>query len=168
MLIALPERWDGNEWFVTIATLLVLFIWKLLPRRMNKSQMWFIVFLNVLLGLFTDSLFGGGLHNFYDMNDSPKGEITDYLLYMATFPLTILIILHFYGKWRPTGLWRLIFILIAAGITAVLEFVSVKFAVFQYIRWNLLYSFCVYTVVHGINVLMFDWTRRFPRNRVSP
>lgn len=108
------EQFDRNEWFVLTMTLAAYAAVIFLPRSVPIRYL----VLGLIWGFASATLFdftiGGGLMDFYRVNDSDRYELTDLLVYLMFAPFGYLIV-NFYEMLRIQKKTLLLYI---AGWTA--------------------------------------------------
>ncbi|MFC3846914.1 hypothetical protein ACFOTB_36435, partial [Paenibacillus sp. GCM10012304] len=75
------EHFDMNEWFITIAIVCTYTFSYFLPRKL-KPEISFLLFLwGFTVAKFWDFTIGGGVFDFYEVNDSPHYDMFDLVSY---------------------------------------------------------------------------------------
>lgn len=152
MILPLPERFDANEVFIIISTVLTLVLLFLLPRRLSVTTINVIWTFNVFLALLADITIGVKPNDFYFTIDHKKHELFDVILHFVTYPTLPYFVVNFYQQYKPKSFKLLFYIIFWAGVAIALEWISVKFHVFTYTGWKLYLSFIVYLVVFAANI----------------
>jgi hypothetical protein len=152
MILPLPERFDANEVFIIISTVLTLVLLFLLPRRLSLTTINVIWTFNVFLALLADITIGVKPNDFYFTIDHKKHELFDVILHFVTYPTLPYFVVNFYQQYKPKSFKLLFYITFWAGVAIALEWISVKFHVFTYTGWKLYLSFIVYLVVFAANI----------------
>ncbi|HEY0827606.1 MAG TPA: CBO0543 family protein, partial [Bacilli bacterium] len=159
MILYPPERFDLNEWFILLTATTVILIVLLLPKRFPPALTAFILLFNVFLGQTVDFLIGVPPYDLYDVNDSPKYEITDFVLYFSSYPSVAYTMLHFYDKWEVKGSRVILYIGGWSFLTMGLEWAAELAHVFKYKEWRLWYSLLVYIGIYILNILALHLAR---------
>lgn len=152
MILPLPERFDANEIFIIISSLLTLVLLFLFPRRVSVVTIHVIWTFNIYLALLADITIGIKPNDFYFTIDHEKHELFDIFLHFFTYPSIPYFVVNFYQQYKPKSLNLLVYIIFCAGVAIALEWISVKFHVFTYTGWKLSLSFMVYLVVFAANI----------------
>ncbi|MGG3471036.1 hypothetical protein ABES02_26650 [Neobacillus pocheonensis] len=145
-MLLFPKHFDENEWFIIIAALLSPLIWKL-PKRIPTEITVIIILLGMAIPKVIDNAIASiSPYDLYRLTDTEKYEIFDVILDMVYLPFGYLCV-YFYDKLHPKGIKIVLYILTWAIFSVGFEFIAVKFHVFNYHGWKLIYSFPTYIVV---------------------
>lgn len=165
MILYPPIRFDLNEWFIIFATIITLVPTLLLPRRFSPAMTLFILTYNLYISHTADYLLGFPPYDLYDVNDSPKYEIFDFVLYSITYPPVTYLFLYLYDRWKWSGFRLIIYIMGCSILTTGMEWLADLAHVYAYKGWRLSYSFLVYIGVYTVNILLFRLAKRLlPRS----
>jgi hypothetical protein len=168
MILPLPEKFDANEIFIILSTIITLFLVYKLPRRLSAVTIVIIWTFNVFLALLADITISIKPYNFYFTIDHYTHELFDVILHFVTYPTLPYFVVNFYQYQKPKGLKGLLYIIFWAGVAISIEWISVKFHVFTYTGWKLYFSFFVYIVVFAANIWLSNFLdKRHPSNRSS-
>jgi hypothetical protein len=154
------ERFDANEWFV-FAMLVISYgaVW-LLPKRLPGS----IMIAGLVWGFTSATLFdftiGGGLMDFYRVNDSNRYELTDLLTYFMFAPFGYFFV-YFYEVFRITRKTLVYYILGWTMLGLVVQWIAawVKMTEYQH-GYRLEYNIVVFLVVQSITALSYMYVKR--------
>jgi hypothetical protein len=162
MILYPPVRFDVNEWFIIVISILVWSIIFRLPRRFSPTAILTVCLFNLFLGQMTDFILGKPPLDYYYYNDIAGYEIFDLILYVFPYTAFAYLIDYIY-HWRRFRGWRLVgYVLAGALVTTGIEWVSVRyFHVFTYTGWRLSYSFAVYILVFILNLLVFRFVQYY-------
>jgi hypothetical protein len=152
MILPLPEKFDSNEIFIILSTVLTWALMFILPRRLTAVTITIIWTFNVFLALSADITIGVKPYELYFTIDHKKHELFDVLLHFVTYPTLPYFVVNFYQHNKPKGLKHLSYIIFWAGVATAIEWTSVKFHVFTYTGWKLYLSFFTYMVVFAANI----------------
>lgn len=93
------EQFDRNEWYILAMLVISYSALILLPKRVSPKLM----ILGLVWGFASSTLFdftiGGGLMDFYQVNDSNRYELTDLLVYFLFAPFGYFFI-YFYEAFK--------------------------------------------------------------------
>ncbi len=163
-MIVWLQDFDGNEWFILACLLIVYPIVFRLPRPFPKS----FVF---LIGLFTLSLAKGADHtlgvdplDYYDTNEVPVFDVTDFATWLL-YPAAGYLFVYAFHRFRVRGLSVPVYVLFCSGAAVGFELLCVRFQVFIYKEWNPGYSFVVYLLAQCVTLLFFVFLKRWYRAR---
>lgn len=153
-MLALPEKFDSNEWYIIITILVTYTIIFLLPKRFPQTISLLVLLFSMTYAQVLDHVLAGKGLDLYDINDSEKYEWMDLVAWFL-YPPFGYVYVYYYDKWkiRKTGIFWYIIIwtFIAVGVEAL----SLKFHYFNYHDWKLIYSVPVYLITLGIFLLFF-------------
>ncbi|WP_223699940.1 CBO0543 family protein [Sutcliffiella deserti] len=161
----LPKKFDENEIYTIVVTVLVitvLFVLHKHYRKLTTIELFSVYLFNIFLATTLESLFAEHPLDMYDTMDFAHAEIFDLILQSFTYPASLVIIIHFYKKWKPN---LVVFILGTACILTFLEWISLFFNLFQYRGWALYYSFLFYIFIAAINGVFFRGISKVKKRR---
>jgi hypothetical protein len=142
-ILPLPIKFDQNEWFIILNTVLgytwVLFFPKRYPRVISVLVILFSVFISILI----DHAVASPPLNLYDINDRKEYELFDVFTYFMYTPYALLCV-YLYDKFNPKGLYFTAYIIGWSLLSLGFERIAVKLHVFTFYNWNSLYSFSFY------------------------
>jgi hypothetical protein len=157
MIFPLPEKFDENEIFIILSTVLTWAIMFKLPRNLSAVTIMIIWTFNVFLALLADITITVKPNDFYYTIDHKTHELFDVILHFITYPTLPYFVVHFYQYKKPKGLRQLFYLIFWAGVAIAIEWTSVRFHVFTYTGWKLYFSFCTYFIVFAANI----WLTKF-------
>ncbi|WP_078380463.1 CBO0543 family protein [Sutcliffiella halmapala] len=161
----LPKKFDENEVYTIIITILVLTVLVYFQKRqpeLSKLELGSIYLFNLLLSTTLESLLADHPIDLYDTVDHAHAEIFDVILQTFAYPATIVIALYFYSRFKPNNS---LYILLWGIILTILERFSLLFNLFQYKEWTLFYSFIFYILIMVCNIIFFNKVRNYIRRR---
>ncbi len=151
------EHFDMNEWFVTIAIICTYTISYFLPRKL-KAESTFLLFLwGFSVAKFWDFTLGGGVFDFYDVNDSPYYDVFDFVSYFLYSPFSYFFIYFYevfgiYAKAKSVVVYIVVWSVIAIGV----EWISVLFKMITYKNgYSLPFSIPIYLITFSITILFY-------------
>ncbi|XEC94748.1 hypothetical protein AB6A23_26260 [Paenibacillus tarimensis] len=154
------ERFDQNEWFVLAMLVLSYAAVIALPKRLPRS----ILILGLIWGFASSTLLdftiGGGLMDFYRVNDSNRYELTDLFVYLIFASFGYLFV-YFY-EWfqidrRTFVFYVLVWSALGMGVEWIAEWTGMT--VYQH-GYKFEYNFVVFLVVQTITGLYYAYLRR--------
>jgi hypothetical protein len=163
MIFQLPSHFDKNEWFILISIILLIMVIYFLPKHFQFVQVLSIWLFNFSIGETVDFTVATPPIDLYDVNDSKKYELFDLILYLSLYPASIYIFLTLLKTWKVLKKHWIIYLLIVAIITTLLEWISNQTGVFHYNHWSTWYSLPVYFVIYGINMYLYLFIKRHIR-----
>jgi hypothetical protein len=153
----LPTRFDENEWFAIVITILIscgVYYITVKNRKLLWSEIICIYLLNLQMTTIGDYFLAMPPYDFYDTVDKNSGELTDIILQNIVYPGTILWLMHDYKSKKRS---KIKFIIITTVLLSVLEEISIRFFhLFVYKNWEFYYSAFFYLLVMIINVIYYE------------
>ena len=163
------EKFDANECFVFAMLAAGIAVVLLLPKRLPASLM----VLGLVWGFASSTLFdftiGGGLMDFYRVNDSNRYELTDLLVYFMFAPFGYVFI-YFYEVLK---IGRRMLLPYIAGWTVVgvgVQWLAERLHMTHYQHgYRLEYNIAVFLFVQSITALFYEYlkSRRTKREPVD-
>lgn len=164
-MLQLPERFGLNEWFTLAAAVLAMGVALALPKRFSPVEITAYTVFTVYLSQTVDSLIAVAPFDFYDVNDTPKIEWFDMIIYYFCYPPTTYVFLYFYDKWQVRGWKRVGYVIGYSLLSMLLEGAADLFGVFTYKGWKLYDSFFVYVGVYIVYILVYKMVRSLLSNK---
>ncbi|WP_085522515.1 hypothetical protein [Tuberibacillus sp. Marseille-P3662] len=157
------EHFDKNEIYLSIAFVIVYAIFFLLPKRFPRDvTMMYLVWGFAIATLF-DFTIGGGLINFYQVNDSGDYELFDVVTYFMFAPISYFFI-YIYDALGINKKTVIGFIIVWTIIGLGAEWVSSVMGVTHHQRgYQIPYSVPVFLVVQTITLLYYELIMKFKR-----
>ncbi|AZU64042.1 hypothetical protein [Neobacillus mesonae] len=153
-MLVQPSKIDSNEWFILISLLITYAIIFLLPKRFPHSVTLIMLLFSMTYAHVIDHILAGISIDLYDINDVEKYEWFDLIAWFL-YPPFGYIFIYFFDRWSVRGTKIFWYILVWAGISLSVEFISLKFDLFTFKEWKLAYSFPVYLMTLSIYLLFF-------------
>jgi hypothetical protein len=170
MILYPPIRFDLNEWFIIVVTVLGWSVYWMLKDRFPLIILIGLWLFNYYLAQTIDfAIAQGPPIDLYDYNDRPQYEWSDLFMYLFTYPLGTLFAVWGYVRFRPRG-WRFATYLVTVALATVSgEAVAWMCHVYHYKGWTLYYSFAFYIVSTAMNIAIYRMIVRFlPQGRTAP
>jgi glucan phosphoethanolaminetransferase (alkaline phosphatase superfamily) len=154
------EQFDKNEIYILVMIVITYMAFFLLPKRLPRT----ITILFLVWGFASSTLFdftiGGGLLDFYKVNDSNRYELFDLLTYIlfATFGYFFV---YFY-EWLGINKKRFIFYVLGWTLVGLgMEKVSIWLGVTQYQHgYKIPYSLAVFLLVQTTTGLYYELIKK--------
>lgn len=151
----LPEEFDSNEWFVIISLIIATLMILLLPKKLPLSISILMILFGSTVGRLTDRFLAAPNWDLYDIMDTGKYDLFDFLTYVL-FGLFAYLFAYLFENMNIRRLNLLFFVLICAILGTIFEYVSLYFHVFEYKSWEINYSFNVYLVVQALTLFFYS------------
>lgn len=165
MILIPPINFDANEGFATIIMTAMILLYCMLPKRIPIPIALLMMIFDSYLGRAIDNILSSTYpYNVYDIMDTPKYDLFDFLLYTIPFPLVGYFYVYFYDKYLFRAPFQFMHILVWSIASVGFEALAVTFSVFQYNGWQLSYSFPVYLLTFGLNTLLYSLAKKHYKN----
>jgi hypothetical protein len=154
MTVFYDDRFNQNEWFVLMLLLSYAIVF-FLPRRFPPLISSLFLLFGISSALFMDHAVGIKPIDFYDVNDSSRYTIMDFLLYCAYGPFSYLII-YLFDKFKLKKQHSLFYIPACSAIALGFEWLADQLGVFHYKNgYQVQYSFPIYLVIFSILLALY-------------
>jgi hypothetical protein len=153
-ILPLPERFDANEWFIIAGIVLGYAILIPFCRRFPLTILYLILLYGLTAAKFMDVTVGFTPFNLYDINDSKKYELMDFLLHFLYLPHAYFFV-YLYDRWNIHGIYTFLYIAGFSLIGIGFEEIGHLSGAYHYKEWNLLFSFTVYLYMQSFLLLFF-------------
>lgn len=90
----------------------------------------------------------------YTITDTPYLELFDVIAYVVNYPIYGLFFSYIISKWKMSLPSLLFLIVLWSGLTASLEWISVKFNVFTFHSWDTERSLIVYLFIFSLSAVV--------------
>jgi hypothetical protein len=154
------ETFDKNEIYISILLLAAYSIFFILPKKLpSKLTALFLVWGFTSSTLF-DFTIGGGMLDFYKVNDSNQYELFDLLSYLlfATFSYFFV---YFFEVLKVRGIGFVIYVLGWSLIGLTMEKVSSMMGLTHYQNgYEIYYSLAVFLIIQSATALYYQLVRK--------
>ncbi len=157
------EQFDRNEWFVIGMTVVAYAAIWLLPRKISAAYL----ILGLVWGFASATLFdftiGGGLMDFYRVNDSDRYEITDLLTYIMFAPFGYLMV-NMYELLRIEKRAALTLYILGWTIVGVAaQWVAAWMQMTTYQRgYRFEYNIAVFLLIQTVTICFYRYAKQVP------
>ncbi|WP_078382455.1 hypothetical protein [Sutcliffiella halmapala] len=154
------ENFDKNEIYLLVMLVVAYSAFFLFPKRLSTD----ITLLFLVWGFATSTLFdftiGGGLLDFYKVNDSNQYELFDFLGYFLFAPFSYFYI-YFYQKFNITRKRFIFYVLVWCVIALGMEWLSTWMDVIHYQNgYKLHYSLVVFLTTQTVTTLYYELVKK--------
>jgi hypothetical protein len=154
------ENFDKNEVYILVMLAIAYAAFFLFPKRLSSQ----VTILFLVWGFTSSTLFdftiGGGLLDFYKVNDSNHYELSDLLTYVLFAPFSYFFV-YFYERFKIGRKAFIFYILGWCIVGLVMERVSGFMGVTHYQHgYNIKYSLVVFLVVQTTTALYYVLIRK--------
>lgn len=154
MTIYYDNRFNQNEWFVLILLLAYVIVF-FLPRRFPLLTSALFILFGIASALFMDHAISVEPIDLYDVNDSSKYTILDFLLYCGYGPFSYLMV-YILDKFKLKRQHSIFYIPLCSALALGFEWLAHQLGVFHYRNeYKIQYSFPVYLVIFSILLTLY-------------
>jgi hypothetical protein len=153
MILYPPQKFDWNEWFITIILIVNVVLFLLLPKKFPASITIMLLLFGMTQAKTCDFIFDK-LFDLYHTNDLKKYEWFDLLL-IGVYPPFSYFYIYIYQTFNFKGISLFIYIVLVGLFSICFEYLAFLVHVFNYTGWKLLYSFPVYLIVLCCTLLFY-------------
>lgn len=154
------NQFNQNEWFILTVLIITFGIIFFLPKRFPISIFILYLIVGTFAGLSVDHTISIKPFDYYDVNDSSKYEIFDFLTYMMYGSFTYIVI-YFYDKLNITGYANIYYVVIWAVAAILMEWIGLQIGVFHYKNgYKIFYSVPIYLFVLSLYILYYHLINR--------
>ncbi|MFD1361254.1 hypothetical protein [Lentibacillus salinarum] len=157
------ESFDKNEIYVLVMLVISYAAFFMFPKKLPRDMTLLFLVWGFTIATFLDFTIGGGVMDFYKVNDSDKYELTDLLTYFLFAPFSYFFV-YFYRRFQ-IGRKTIIFYIIGWTLLALLmERVSLFMDVVHYNNgYSMTFSIVVFLVVQTTTALYYELILRQQR-----
>jgi hypothetical protein len=154
------ETFDKNEIYILVSLAVAYGAFFLLPKKLSREITIMFFVWGFASSTFFDFTIGGGLLDFYKVNDSNKYELSDLLTYFLFAPYSYFFI-YFYERFKINKNTFIFYILGWALVGLGMEVVSGWMGLTHYQKgYDIEYSFVVFLVVQTTTALYYEFVKR--------
>lgn len=154
------ETFNDNEWFILVGIICLYGVVFLLPRRLDPKITLILFVWGFTVSKFFDFTIGGGLFDYYEVNDSAHYEIFDEMSYFVYAPFSYFFI-YFFDALRIKGKFIGMYILSWSIIAVGSEWLTVIFHMITYKKgYTMMMSFPIYLFTQSMTLIFYRWITR--------
>src|SRR5699024_4157523 len=154
------ETFDKNEIYVLVMLIIVYAAFFIFPKRISRQIALLFLVWGFAIATFCNFTIGGGLMDFYKLNDSDKYELIDLLTYFLFAPFGYFFV-YFYHCFKINQKKVIFYILGWTLFGLLMERVSRFMEVIHYENgYSMKYSVAVFLVVQTMTALYYEWIVR--------
>jgi hypothetical protein len=148
-----PQKFDLNEWFITIILIVHVVLFLSLPKKFPASITILLLLIGMTQAKTADFIFDK-IFELYHTNDLTKYEWFDLLL-TGIYPSFSYYYIYIYQTFNFKGISLFIYIVLVGLFSSCFEYLSILAHVFHFTGWSLLYSFPVYLISLSCTLLLY-------------
>lgn len=150
------EAFDKNEIYILIMLLVAYAAFFIFPKKLPRRITVLFLVWGFTSSTFFDFTIGGGLLDFYKVNDSDKYELFDLATYFLFAPFSYFFV-YFYHRFQINRKKIIFYILGWSTLGLLMEVVSKLMGVIQYQNgYSIKYSIVVFLIVQTTTALYFE------------
>lgn len=164
--IVYDNRFNANEWYVITSLCIGVLMVFILPKRFTKKTTGVYLMCGVFFGFFFDHTLSVFPVSFYDINDTSRYELMDFLSHFM-YAAYCYLFMYLYDKWHIKLRYSLVYILVWSFINIGFERLAVALGVFHYTQhgYKIFYSFVIYLFVMSCWIVLYYVTRIYGNKR---
>lgn len=159
-MLPLPQKFDGNEWFVIIGIIASYTLVFLLPKRFPASISILLMMFGSTVARISDHLLAAPRVDMYNLMDTPNFDFFDLILYLLYAPFSYFFV-YFFVKFKIKGYGILFYIIGWTLVGTMFEWLTKQFHVFIYHGWHLAYSFTVYFIIQTLTLIFYKYCNKW-------
>ncbi len=149
------NQFNTNEWFIIIGLSIGLVCVAICPKRFPKQIAIVFFMCGVYSGFFFDHSLSVEPVSFYDVNDSSKFQLMDFISYWMYGPLSYFFF-YIYDRLQIKPALAPMYIFVWSFASFGLEWLAVVCGVFHYVHgYKLAYSFPIYLMVQSCWIALY-------------
>lgn len=151
---------DWNEWFFIISSCIAFLLFLPIRKYFSPVIVTIIWVYNVTLVSTIDYFLLATPFKLYIFGDNPTYELSGALFHLLMYPISSLLFLFIYDKWKLSGKRTVWYILAWTGFAIFFEWVCVKNHALTYTGWKLSYSIPTYPIAASMLIILFRFVKR--------
>ena len=150
------ENFDKNEISILIMLIISYGLVYILPRKYKRDITLFFLFFGFTIGVVFDFTIGGGLIDFYTLNDSQRYELFDFLYYLLFAPFSYLFV-YLYDALHINKKTFIVYIISWAFIGVGMQWVFTLLNIIEFQKgYRIPYSYAVFLTTQTITALYYE------------
>ncbi|UOR13358.1 hypothetical protein [Halobacillus amylolyticus] len=154
------EVFDKNELFILIMNIIAYSVFFLLPKKFTREITAFLLSWGFTIGILFDFTIGGGLIDYYKLNDSNQYGVNDLFYYFTFAPFGYFFI-YFYESFKINPRTLILYVLVWSlfGVGLQWIFTLVDIVTFKN-GYKLVYSFPVFIITQTMTVYYYQLVKK--------
>ncbi|WP_191557127.1 hypothetical protein [Metabacillus idriensis] len=149
-----------NELYIIMTLAAGLFLAVKLPKKFPAAVTILIFTFSAFIGLTADHILAIPPYDIYDVNDSPKFEVWDFIYY-SMYGFFGYFFLYLYQQWRIRGIITIGYIIIWSVFSVFYEWIAVLVGIFDFSKgYKIQYSFPVYLFIQTFFIIFFHFVTK--------
>ncbi|MFP5111491.1 CBO0543 family protein [Bacillaceae bacterium C204] len=155
MTVIYEKSFDWNEWVVIITLLLLNLLILITPKIFSMIEGTAHYLFGITVVTFFDHTTSVRPWDLYDVNDSSKYQLMDFIYYVMNGPFSFFF-MYLYSKLRIKGYQMILYILIWSSFGLLAEWIGVKIGLFHYNKgYKMYWSFPIYMLIQTIQIIYY-------------
>lgn len=159
------NHFNGNEWFVLVFFFIGAILVYFLPQRFPIKMASVFVVCGIFFGFFFDHTLSVVPVSYYDIGDTSRLELFDFLSQCNYGPYSYLFF-YLYDRFHIKPRFSPVYILVWSFLSVGFERLSNAFGVYHYTNgYNIFYSYAIYFFVFSFWVVLYYVMKVYGDNR---
>lgn len=153
------QTFDKNEITILILLTLAYTLFFILPFKFKREITWLLMLLGFTIGVFFDFTIGGGLIDFFTLNDTNHYELFDLCYYLIFAPFSYFFI-YFYDMFNIHKKTFIFYILLWVIVGVSMQWVFTKLGIVEFQNgYRISFSFAVFLTTQTFTALYYELIR---------
>ena len=153
------ESFDKNEITIIILLLISYTLFFILPFKFKREITWLFLLLGFTIGIIFDFTIGGGLMDFFILNDTNHYELFDLSYYLIFAPFSYFFT-YFYDTFNIHKWTFIFYILLWIIIGVSMQWVFTKLEIVEFQNgYKIHFSFAVFLTTQTLTALYYEFIR---------
>jgi hypothetical protein len=146
-----------NELYIVITLLTALWISVKLPKIFPTAITMLIFTFSAFIGLTADHILDLPPYDIYDVNDTSKFEVWDFIYY-SMYGFFGCFFLYLYQQWRIRGMITIVYIILWSMFSVFYEWIAVLVGIFDFSKgYKMQFSFPVYLFIQTFFIIFYHF-----------
>jgi hypothetical protein len=155
MTIVYEHSFDINEWYVILCVIILSLIVVLLPKIFSLLEGIAHYSYGIFIGMFFDHTVSVSPWDFYDVNDTSKYQLLDFLSYIMYGPYSYFFI-YLYVKLNIRGFMNIVYVVLWACFSILMERIALKIDLFHYEKgYSTYWSIPIYLTAQTLQIVFY-------------
>ena len=160
MKVTYENSFDWNEWSIIIVLLLGNLLIIIMPKIFSMIEGIAHYLYGIAIVQFFDHTTSVRPWDLYDVNDSSKYQLMDFIYYVMNGPFSYFFI-YLYLKLKISGYRTILYLFIWSSFSVLAEWIGVKIGLFHYQKgYKMYWSFPIYMTIQLIQLIYCHKIRR--------
>ncbi|SFK11352.1 hypothetical protein SAMN04487936_107160 [Halobacillus dabanensis] len=150
------KNFDVNEISILIMLIASYALIYFLPRKYKRDIALLFLFFGFTIGVVFDFTIGGGIIDFYTLNDSERYELFDFFYYLLFAPFSYLFV-YLYDTFHISKKTFIVYIIAWALLGVGMQWVFTLINIIEFKKdYRVPYSFAIFLITQTITALYYE------------